>query len=999
MKNEISILKNEVNEKNNYNKQIYELKTEISKLKIQENEFNNNKKEISWLKNEISNFRIEENENFNKKEIIELKNEISKLKILVNENSNKEYINELKKEISNFKKKEYEINNPCNKNIVNYSNKNEINELNKINILFEICLKDIYNNIKIINELRNDILLKNESNYNIKKTLNESVGEISKFQIEINLEKNAYDKQLKKIDNNTKVIDESKDDFSKLEIECLNEKKNEYNKCFENIEVNNFFLDKSLKNKNNYEIEEGKEEISFNTKKIKLSENNYINNINIINEDKESKLKIEKSEKNNIIEITINYKNKNHIIPINKDITKISLTSISKQIENSFLIKIDNKKLYYFNQFGKKIIIDNQNDFLKAINNKIFKFYLKDEKLFSESIKKQNFINENNIINKKIEEKEVIDHFISLNYLQNDINIEYYLNSTTYLSSLLKEINEQEIYNDKNENKFINPEEYCKLPGLIQEKKNPSEIDDYFILSLIAKILIEKGINVKIYKNKENINIDFSDISLKYIFTGLSEKNKYKIYFNIDNNRKDKLLEKGKELINFIDSWKTIISNELKLNKKDIFLVNPQNSNEEFSLDLISNEKNNIKNINLLEKNVDIKKIEEKCFIEGCQLSPDIFNHKYDNQDGGWGINQKRGGEKYMPPLGWKGYGLKIKNYDNGNDDWLRYDNRKGEFSVAYFSISNKNINDIDDMLKKMNEQIYRNDKDLRHQGEICGCGTYLFQDPVIAEKSAGIVDIGGVRYKILLMCRVNPDKIRQPSGFKNCWILNPCPNEIRPYRILIKKIFQSPISGASQNTIKIFKNHPKYYEDIIKEKDISFYETNKTKFNNNDYVINLYTSKDYKYINNYLREGKIFEDQYTLKQIKSWIYCLHCSLVNQKSVVSNGDIFYLGVTKKCRNTFGIGSEFIFSEFVSVTEDKNMALSFACNGTLFIIRIENNQPNSYCNKIDNISCFKNEKEILITSNCTFEVTEIENGEKEDDLDTVHLTCKGYKMNI
>ena len=92
-------------------------------------------------------------------------------------------------------------------------------------------------------------------------------------------------------------------------------------------------------------------------------------------------------------------------------------------------------------------------------------------------------------------------------------------------------------------------------------------------------------------------------------------------------------------------------------------------------------------------------------------------------------------------------------------------------------------------MLKKMNEQIYRNDKDLRHQGQICGCGTYLFQDPVIAENAAGIVDIGGDRYKILLMCRVNPDKIRQPSGFKNCWILNPCPNEIRTYRILIKKI------------------------------------------------------------------------------------------------------------------------------------------------------------------------------------------------------------------
>ena len=130
-------------------------------------------------------------------------------------------------------------------------------------------------------------------------------------------------------------------------------------------------------------------------------------------------------------------------------------------------------------------------------------------------------------------------------------------------------------------------------------------------------------------------------------------------------------------------------------------------------------------------------------------------------------------------------------------------------------------------------------------------------------------------------------------------------------------------------------------------------------------------------YINNYLKEGIIIEGKYTLKQIKSWIYCLHCSLVNQKSDASNGSVFYRGVTKKCLNDFGIGSKFIFSEFVSVTEDKNVAISFACNGTLFIIRIENNQPDSYCKKIYDISCFKNEKEILITSNCTFHVTNIE----------------------
>ena len=43
--------------------------------------------------------------------------------------------------------------------------------------------------------------------------------------------------------------------------------------------------------------------------------------------------------------------------------------------------------------------------------------------------------------------------------------------------------------------------------------------------------------------------------------------------------------------------------------------------------------------------------------------------------------------------------------------------------------------------------------------------------------------------YKCVLMCRVNPNKIRVPQNEKKYWILNGNFNEIRPYRLLIKKI------------------------------------------------------------------------------------------------------------------------------------------------------------------------------------------------------------------
>ena len=98
-----------------------------------------------------------------------------------------------------------------------------------------------------------------------------------------------------------------------------------------------------------------------------------------------------------------------------------------------------------------------------------------------------------------------------------------------------------------------------------------------------------------------------------------------------------------------------------------------------------------------------------------------------------------------------------------------------------------------------------------------------------------------------------------------------------------------------------------------------------------------------------------------------------------------------------------MGSKIIFAEFTSVSEDIQVALNFAQNETLFIIRIENNNPpNYYCNNICNLSCFKNEKEILITSNCIYHITKIENKEVEDDgknsPNKIYLTCEGFKVD-
>ena len=286
----------------------------------------------------------------------------------------------------------------------------------------------------------------------------------------------------------------------------------------------------------------------------------------------------------------------------------------------------------------------------------------------------------------------------------------------------------------------------------------------------------------------------------------------------------------------------------------------------------------------------------------------------------------------------------------------MKYNDKEGVFAIAYLGLSNiyRNQKNLEQFLNEINsekvlkmgyEQTYKDDINIKtnskNEYDKYGNGVYLFQDPNIAENTASIIDICGVRYKILLMCRVNPKKIRQPDGFKDCWILNPIPSEVRPYRILIKIIFQSPMAGESQNEIKVFDSSPDYFKDIIAKKDITFLSKNKFAINNDDFVINLYTSNDYKYINNYLREGKINKNsKYTEEEIKSWVWCLHKALTTRKSNVKNGSIFYRGIKKKFPNKFGKGYIFIFSEFTSVSEDKNVALAFACKGILFVVRIE-----------------------------------------------------------
>ena len=74
--------------------------------------------------------------------------------------------------------------------------------------------------------------------------------------------------------------------------------------------------------------------------------------------------------------------------------------------------------------------------------------------------------------------------------------------------------------------------------------------------------------------------------------------------------------------------------------------------------------------------------MESSIILEGCKLSPSMLDYRGNNRDGGWaGKGEKRGGEEYIPPIGWIGYDLKVRNNDlyKGHEKWLGMINCKGE--------------------------------------------------------------------------------------------------------------------------------------------------------------------------------------------------------------------------------------------------------------------------------------------------------------------------------
>ena len=320
-----------------------------------------------------------------------------------------------------------------------------------------------------------------------------------------------------------------------------------------------------------------------------------------------------------------------------------------------------------------------------------------------------------------------------------------------------------------------------------QKDKDPQT----FILGVLGKYLTELGITTKIERTTST-NEKYKNLSnavLQFIFNGLIFRQKFYLSFELSENRlkevlrnkefqkmiKEKIIKSISELYNILPNDITVTDPIIDKNYLLIVLFRNENI-------FITKEQLKMK-FDYDQDLCHLKSVEKNHVIEGIILNKCILDAQGDHINQKWPHDEDRGGEAYLPPDGWDRYGLNVYNkYDNRNNDWLSYENIPGEWCIGYSWLNrNNNFNDLNNT--------YENDNDIKHEGQKVGRGIYCTQDPEIMDKYSQEIIINGEKYKLGLMLRVNPKKIRCPESNDDLWVVNGFTDEIRPYGILFKKL------------------------------------------------------------------------------------------------------------------------------------------------------------------------------------------------------------------
>ena len=323
-----------------------------------------------------------------------------------------------------------------------------------------------------------------------------------------------------------------------------------------------------------------------------------------------------------------------------------------------------------------------------------------------------------------------------------NINFTEFNEQILFLTNIFDEYEKIKIF-DKDEGRKTNEQLLAIVKQITDSKRIilQSATDD---INIFSKIKDNTNFYLSVYPHK-NLNIT------NKLREGLSEllKNKFNTSDIISDDRA------------------FIISNDY-INSKTY--KNIHNIKQEEILNYL----NKLKTMNIIKRNF---------LIKDCSINPNNLEVKYDVPF----FTEKEikliGGEKYYAPLGWFGLGIKNNIDTNWPVAYITFSHKFNNKKIKEYLtniIENKKLDNL--VIKKKDEG--RPDK--RSWSKI-GKGIHLFQKIQNAERYTGTFDINGKKYKILLMARVQQNKIKEPKNSKiEYWVVEK--EFVKIFRILLKE-------------------------------------------------------------------------------------------------------------------------------------------------------------------------------------------------------------------
>ena len=621
------------------------------------------------------------------------------------------------------------MNNPNN-------NINNIMSNNNNNMNINNMGNNMMNNSGMINNNMNINNVNNMNNNNIMNISNANINNIMSNSMNMNNANNS------KMMNNSKIMNNMNN--NNMNISNVNNNFNNMNVNNNNINMTNMNINNMNNANNNINNNNMNNFNMFNN----MGENNMnIDNMNMLNNNMNPQNNMNNPNPN-INDINININNDN-----NNDQNQLNKICDTHVLKNS---------MYYEYKESEATLHINQ--------------LLKDMDSFGE------------IVKNKIEQEKVANpnKFISLD------------------EALSYNVQNNNFGNNNFGNNMIN----FGFGGFNNNNSDPQK--DYYVCGIIKLALESQGCTCEIERDYAQ-GSEQKEIftAMQFITNGMYKFKKYIFTFDFGDEKNNVMFNDLIARDNFNKRFKYTLKKLLNLDPKDIVISDPRKGPYKISAII---KQSNFKELtgeqlfNSLKQNMDytgIQKVEKTILLNGCKLNRVMLDPLGDRSTG-WGIGEMRGGKPYKPPESWIGYGLKVfDRYDGGNNDWIDYNNNPGEWAVAYHSmgaslsgdikINNNNsqlINMYNNLQETITRQKYKNAIDEYNKSKVVGEGVYMTPNPEIMENYCSIYSYQGKKYKIGIMCRIMPKKIRCPDANDTYWVINGTDNEVRPYRILIKEVF-----------------------------------------------------------------------------------------------------------------------------------------------------------------------------------------------------------------